>query len=774
MGTMLQKSGLELGERPEILAITHPSKITEVHRMYVESGSDLIYANTFGANAHKLDGFGYSVERVISSAIKAAKEACGGYNTQVALDIGPLGEMLEPTGTLSFEDAYELFKEMIIAGESAGADVIVFETMTDLYEVKAGVLAAKENSNLPIMVSMTFEKNHRTFAGCTVEAMAITLEGLGVDAIGINCSLGPVEILEIAKELCENTKLPVFVKPNAGLPDPKTGNYDIDAKQFADMMTLYKEIGISMLGGCCGTSPEYIKEISNLFKNRETTANNRIYAYKPKLRICSPTTVVTVDHVTIVGESINPMGRKFIKQAYLNEDMDTILACGVEQVEAGAEILDVNAGLPGIDEVKTLSKTVKLLQSVVDAPLLLDSQNPEALEAALRVYNGKAMINSTNADRELMEKIFPLAKKYGAAIVGLTLDEGGIPKTATKRFELAKTIIETGLGYGIPKEDFIIDCLTLAASVQREEAWETLKAIKLIKESFDVKILLGVSNISFGLPQREVINHNFLMLALNAGLDLPIMNPKDDSMKDSICAFNVLAGHDEGAVKYIGRFSKEKHEEKQKTTEVNIFYAVKKGLKNEVKIATENLLAVMDEMSVINQNLIPALDELGLAFEKGEIFLPQLIQGAQAAQSGFEIVNKRLEVKDCETVNRGTIILATVKGDIHDIGKNIVKIILQNYGYKIIDLGRDVEIQSIIEATKKYQAKLVGLSALMTTTLKSMEDTINAIKVENIDCKILVGGAVLTPEYAKGIGADYYAKDAKQSADIAKEVFKYV
>ncbi|WP_330586826.1 homocysteine S-methyltransferase family protein [Aminipila terrae] len=749
MGTMLQNSGLELGERPEILAITHPEKITAVHGMYVESGANLIYANTFGANAHKLAGFGYTVKEVITAGIKAAKKACEGSDTLVALDIGPLGELLEPAGTLSFEGAYELFKEMVVAGTDAGADVIVFETMTDLYEVKAGVLAAKENSSLPVMVSMTFESNHRTFAGCTIEAMAMTLEGLGVDAIGINCSLGPVEIFPIAKELCSNTRLPVFVKPNAGLPNLKTGGYDINPDQFAEQMLSYHDIGISMLGGCCGTSPEYIREIVSRFNNLRTKAADRIGQYVPSLRVCSPTTTVNVDHVTIVGETINPMGRKFIKQAYLCDDMDTILACAVEQVENGAEILDVNAGMPGIDETAMLCKVVKLLQSVVDAPILLDSQNPEALEAALRVYNGKPMINSTNADKDLMDKIFPLAKKYGAAIVGLTLDEEGIPETAEKRFELAERIVRTGLSYGIHKEDMVIDCLTLAASVQQKEASETPKAIKMIKEQLGVRILLGVSNISFGLPQREIINRNFLTLAMNAGLDMPIMNPKDQGMKESIYAYNVLAGKDEGAKNYIEKFAKPegtpdnglggKGIKNNESTSVDIFHAIRKGLKNETKIATENLLESMEEMAVINEKLIPALDVLGTLFEKGDIFLPQLIQGAQAAQAGFEVVNKRLAAKDTETVNRGKIVLATVKGDIHDIGKNIVKIILQNYGYQIIDLGRDVASDVVIEAVKKHDVKLVGLSALMTTTLKSMEETIQALHKERPDCKILVG-----------------------------------
>nr|WP_280634494.1 homocysteine S-methyltransferase family protein [Clostridium aminobutyricum] len=776
MGTMLQKSGLELGERPEILSITHPEKITNIHKLYIDAGSNLIYANTFGANAHKLAGFGYTVAEVITASIQAAKTACEGTAALVALDIGPLGELLEPTGTMTFEEAYDLFKEMITAGANAGADVIVFETMTDLYEVKAGVLAAKENSQLPIMVSMTFESNHRTFAGCTVEAMAITLEGLGADAIGINCSLGPSEILPIAAELCQHTTLPVFIKPNAGLPNLETDEYDIDAADFASQMKPYHEIGISMVGGCCGTSPDYIKALQQTFGNLTVTEKS----YTPKLRICSPTTVVTVDHVTVIGETINPMGRKLIKQAYKNDDMDYILACGVNQVEGGAEILNINAGMPDIDEGQMLCKVVKLMQSVVDAPIQLDSQDPEVLEAALRICNGKPIINSTNGDPELMSKIFPLAKKYGAAVIGLALDESGIPETAEARFKIAERIVHTAQSYGIPKEDVIIDCLTLAVSVQQLEAGETVKAIQMVKEKLGVKTVLGVSNISFGLPNRALMTRTFLTLALQAGLDLPIMNPNDAAMMDAIYAVNVLTNQDVHSEKYIARYSNTDNNTGSPSTgqtasaagSMDIFHAIRKGLKNETKLAAESLLQEMDEMTLINERLIPALDVLGTLFEKGEIFLPQLIQGAQAAQSGFEVVNKRLAAQDAESINRGKIVLATVKGDIHDIGKNIVKTILQNYGYQIIDLGRDVPVEAVVEAIKKHDAKLVGLSALMTTTMKSMADTITAIRAENLDCKIIVGGAVLTPEYSKKMGADYFAKDAKQSADIAKEVFQ--
>ncbi len=804
MGTMLQEIGLELGERPELLCITNPEAVRTVHKMYVDAGSNIIYANTFGANSYKLEGFKYGAREIIDAAIKAGKDACIGTDTAVALDIGPIGELLEPAGTLSFEKAYDIFKEMVIYGESAGADLIVIETMTDLYEVKAALLAAKENSSLPVMVSMSFEENHRTFSGCTVESMVITLEGLGADALGINCSLGPEEILPIARELCNATTLPVFVKPNAGLPNLKTGNYDIDARQFGILMEAYKDLGISMIGGCCGTSPDYVKELVSRFGGLPTNMAERIKSFVPQMKLCSPTSVVTVDHVTIIGETINPMGRKFIKEAYLSEDYDKILACAVEQVENGAEILDVNAGLPNIDEVTMLPKLVKLIQSVVDAPILLDCQNPAALEAALRVYNGKCMINSTNAEEEMMNKIFPLAKKYGAAIVGLTLDENGIPATCEERFALAEKLVSTGIAHGVKKSDMAIDCLTLAVSVMQKEASETAATIKKVTKELGVKAALGVSNISFGLPHRELINRTFLTLALDAGLQLPIMNPLDEGMKDVIQAHKVLSGEDKDCISYIENYSnlpaanalagvrsvayiserESKGEVMPSSThdqscgcgchgnESIIADSIRRGLKHETRKAVEAIIDTMDEMDIINLRLIPALDSLGSLFESGKIFLPQLIQGAQAAQCGFEVVNAKLSAKKSEKVNLGTIVLATVKGDIHDIGKNIVKIILQNYGYHIIDLGRDVAPAAVAEAVRKHNAKLVGLSALMTTTLPNMTATVALLRQENLPCKIMVGGAVLTSEFTKDIGADFYAKDAKTSVDIAKEVFK--
>ncbi len=820
MGTELQKSGLELGERPEILAITNGDKITEIHRRYVEAGSQIIYANTFGANAHKLQGFKYSPEEVIEAAIAAAKRACDGTETRVALDIGPLGEMLEPTGTLKFEEAYELFKEMVVAGEKAGADLVVFETMTDLYEVKAGVLAAKENSELPVMVSMTFEKNHRTFSGCGVEAMALTLEGLGVDAVGINCSLGPKEILPIAKELCNATSLPVFVKPNAGLPDPKTGAYSIDAREFAEVLATYDEIGINMVGGCCGTSPEFIKEVAFVFSGREHRAPQKRDAGEKVLKLCTPTSVVAADHFVVIGESINPMGRKFIKEAYRSHDMDTILACAVQQVEEGAEVLDVNTSLPDLDECQMLPETVKMIQAVVDAPIMLDCQNPEVLDRALRVYNGKAIINSTNADQALMEKIFPIAKKYGAAVVCLTLDEEGIPKTADQRLKLAERMVKKAESYGIDRSNLAVDCLTMAVSVQQEEAFATLEAIRLIKEKLGVNILLGVSNISFGLPRRDIINRNFLTMALVSGLDMAIMNPGDQGMMESVMVWNMMKGRDAGCARFIGKYQGSKapaaggsgggagavpgsggiagasggnlpvSKAESARNEAHaggcscpacngdtaweyLLHGIKNGLKNQVKNVVEGLIEKKDGMDIINQDLIPALDELGKAFEKGEIFLPQLIQGAQAAQAGFEVVNAKLAGQEGagNKVSRGKIVLATVKGDIHDIGKNIVKIILQNYGYEIIDLGRDVPPEKVVEMTRTTGAPLVGLSALMTTTLKSMEETIVALHEAGANCKIMVGGAVLTEEYANEIKADFYARDAKASCDIAKEMF---
>lgn len=779
MGTMLQASGLKLGERPEVLCITEPETIIDIHKQYINAGSDIVYANTFGGNAHKLEGTGHSVDEVITAAVKVAKKACEGTEALAALDIGPIGELLEPSGTLKFEDAYEIFKEMLVSGEKAGADLVVFETMTDLYEVKAAVLAAKENTKLPIFVTMTFEENGRTFTGCTVESMACVLEGLGVDAVGINCSLGPKEIFPLAKRLTEATNLPVVIKANAGLPDPLTNEYDITPELFGEYMKMYSEIGINIAGGCCGTNPDFIKETVKampLAKGKRKIVNS-------VSKLCSPQKMVEITGIRPIGERINPTGKKRFQQALRECDLNYIAERAIEQTDAGAEILDVNVGLPGIDEAEMMVKVVKTLQSVTNLPLQIDSSDPKAIEAGLRVFNGKAIVNSVNGEQEVMDKILPIVKKYGASVVGLAMDSNGIPKTAEARIEIAERILKNALSYGIKKEDVFIDCLTLTVSAQQEQAKETLKAVRYVKEQMGLHTVLGVSNISFGLPAREFITCSFLVQAMANGLDLPIINPNQQAVMDAIYSFRVLSGEDKDSVDYIEKFANRtmtqsepvqagagtgKKDEKQ--GDLDIAYAVSKGLKEEAAKITEELLKTRTEMEIINELLIPALDRVGERYEKQEIFLPQLINSASASCEAFEVLKKSILKKGAGSVSKGKIILATVKGDIHDIGKNIVKVILENYGYQVIDLGRDVAIEAVVETAKKEDVKLVGLSALMTTTLKSMSDTIDALRNSGHECKIVVGGAVLTPEYAKQIGADCYAKDAKQTVDFAKEV----
>ena len=779
MGTMLQASGLKLGERPEVLCITEPETIIDIHKQYINAGSDIVYANTFGGNAHKLEGTGHSVNEVITAAVKVAKKACEGTEALAALDIGPIGELLEPSGTLKFEEAYEIFKEMLVSGEKAGADLVVFETMTDLYEVKAAVLAAKENTKLPIFVTMTFEENGRTFTGCTVESMACVLEGLGVDAVGINCSLGPKEIFPLAKRLTEATNLPVVIKANAGLPDPLTNEYDITPELFGEYMKMYSEIGINIAGGCCGTNPDFIKETVKampLAKGKRKIVNS-------VSKLCSPQKMVEITGIRPIGERINPTGKKRFQQALRECDLNYIAERAIEQTDAGAEILDVNVGLPGIDEAEMMVKVVKTLQSVTNLPLQIDSSDPKAIEAGLRVFNGKAIVNSVNGEQEVMDKILPIVKKYGASVVGLAMDSNGIPKTAEARIEIAERILKNALSYGIKKEDVFIDCLTLTVSAQQEQAKETLKAVRYVKEQMGLHTVLGVSNISFGLPAREFITCSFLVQAMANGLDLPIINPNQQAVMDAIYSFRVLSGEDKDSVDYIEKFANRtmtqsepvqagagtgKKDEKQ--GDLDIAYAVSKGLKEEAAKITEELLKTRTEMEIINELLIPALDRVGERYEKQEIFLPQLINSASASCEAFEVLKKSILKKGAGSVSKGKIILATVKGDIHDIGKNIVKVILENYGYQVIDLGRDVAIEAVVETAKKEDVKLVGLSALMTTTLKSMSDTIDALRNSGHECKIVVGGAVLTPEYAKQIGADCYAKDAKQTVDFAKEV----
>lgn len=781
MGTMLQAYGLEPGEPPALLAVTNPELITSIHRQYVEAGADILYANTFGTNRYKLEGYGYSPGQIIDSAIKAARAACK-EDTLVALDVDPLGELLEPMGTLTFEEAYDAFCEVVKQGEASGADLIVIETMTDLYEVKAAVLAAKEQTNLPVMVSMTFEETGRTFTGTSIECMTAVLEGLGVDAVGINCSLGPVEIFPLAEKMCQLTDLPVFVKPNAGLPDPRTGAYTIGPEEFARAMAEYRHLGIAMAGGCCGTTPDYIARMKAVFAGMERKQRT------PSARescVCSATNCAAIDHVTVIGERINPTGKKRLKQALIEEDYDYLLSQAVQQADAGAQVLDVNVGIPDIEEARVLPAVVKKIQAVTDLPLQIDSSDPAAIEAALRVYNGKAIVNSVNGEEKSLSSILPVVKKYGAAVVGLTLDENGIPSKAEDRLAIAGRILKRAMDLGIPKKDVFIDCLTLTASAQQAEVKETLKAVRMVKEELGLHTVLGVSNISFGLPCRPLVNRTFLALAMENGLDLPIINPNDEDMMGTIFAFEMLHNRDENAQNFIERYrdvslgtmtrgsddSGTRSGGKPEGTENELFHALEKGMKGETVHAVQKLLETKDEMTVVNDYLIPALDKVGQGFEKGTIFLPQMMQAATAAQGGFEVIKERLAASGKAGVSKGQVVIATVKGDIHDIGKNIVKVIMENYGFEMIDLGRDVPAETIVNTVVEKNIRLVGLSALMTTTLKSMEETIAAVRAAAPDCKFLVGGAVLTPDYAEKIGADYYCKDAMKSVEAAKEVF---
>lgn len=787
MGTMLQAAGLKLGARPEELNITDPALIEGIHAQYAAAGSRIVNANTFGASAHKLAGSAYTLEQIITAGIENCKRACAPYGALTALDVGPLGELLEPSGTLAFEDAVAEYARIVKAGEAAGADLIFFETYTDLYELKAALLAAKENTRLPILASMSFEAGGRTFTGCTVENFAATARGLGADAVGINCSLGPKEIFPMAKRLAEAVpgNFPVLVKPNAGLPRADGSGYDITPQLFALQMKPYRELHLFAAGGCCGTTPEFIKLLNGTFAG--CTPGRP--AHRMPSVLCTPVDTVTVDGITVVGERINPTGKKRFQQALREGDMNYVLEQAVSQAEAGAQVLDVNVGAPGVDEPVLMEQVVKALQSVTSLPLQLDSSNVEALARGLRVYNGKPIVNSTNGEPEKLAAILPLCKKYGAAIVGLAIDEKGIQPKAADRVAIARRITEAALAAGIPREDIYIDCLTLTASAQQEDVLATVQALEACKKELGVRTVLGVSNISFGLPCRTYLNTTFLTMAMYAGLDLAIMNPSSEEMMAAVYAYNVLTNRDKQSTKYIERFADRvpastalaqaakaapaasAAEAEHTGPYAALMKAVEKGLKGDAAAHTRALLAEKQPLEVVDEALIPALDIVGAKYEKGTLFLPQLLQAASAAQSAFEEIKTAIAQKGEGSASKGRIVLATVKGDVHDIGKNIVRVILENYGFEVLDLGRDVPVETVVDTVREKDVHLVGLSALMTTTLKSMEETIAALHAAKLDCKIMVGGAVLTPEYAEKIGADWYAKDAKRSADIAKEFF---
>ena len=770
MGTMLQNAGLKTGELPETYNITHKEVLRKIHKEYVEAGCDVITTNTFQANELKLVDCEYSVEEIIEAAVELAKDAGPKY---VALDIGPLGQLMEPMGTVSFEEAYEVFKRQVIAGSKAGADIILIETISDIYEAKAAVLAAKENCDLPVFCTLTYQEDGRTFVGTDPLTGTVVLDGLGVDAHGVNCSLGPKELKPIVDQILKYAKAPVMIQPNAGLPQIRDGEtvYDISPEEFTEFLELIAKGGAVVFGGCCGTTPDFIRHIRAMLDKMTPIKT------KPETMTAATSgskTVILDNVTTVIGEKINPTGKKKLKEALRTENMEYILGEAIDQTNAGADMLDINVGLPELDEAEVIKKVIKEVQGVVNLPLQVDSSDIDAIEAGVRIYNGKPMINSVNGKKDSMEKLFPIVKKYGALILGLALDESGIPETAEGRLEVAKKIVETAESYGIPREDVLIDCLVLTASAQQEQVKETLKAIRLVKQELGVKTVLGVSNVSFGLPNRELVNSNFLSAAFGAGLDAPIINPMSKPMMDSVNTFRVINNQDKDSEFFIANYSDvqtntvaDNVSDEDRTLKDIII----QGRKEESAPKTLEMLKTVTSMEVVNEHFIPALDIVGDRFESGEIFLPQLIQSAEAVKRAFVIIKDHLEEGDITEEPKGKIVLATVQGDIHDIGKNICSMLLENYGFDVIDLGKDVPIQTVVDTVRDKDVKLVGLSALMTTTVTSMGQTIKALRDEGLDCKVMVGGAVLNEEYTDMVDADFFAKDAREGVKIANRFF---
>ena len=759
MGTMLQGMGLAAGELPELLNITDSEKVLSVHRAYAAAGSEYITTNTFGANRLKIE----NPEEVIKAGVRLAKST----GKKVALDIGPTGKLLKPMGELDFEEAIDIFAEMVNAGKD-GSDVVLIETMSDTYEIKAAVLAAKENCDLPVFVTMIYDEKGRLLTGADVQTAVAMLEGLGVDAIGFNCGLGPAETLPLIEEIRKYTSLPIIVQPNAGLPESVNGHtvYNVSSDDFAAQMKKAAEIGVSYLGGCCGTTPEHIKKMIEACENISASIPE-----KKNFTVVSSysQTVETGRKPVIIGERINPTGKKLFKEALRRNDIDYIIKEGLKQTEAGAHILDVNVGLPEIDEVQMMETAVKGLQGVIPAPLQIDTSDTKALERALRIYNGKPMINSVNGKEENMKQVFPLAKKYGGVIVCLCLDESGIPQTAQGRIEIAQKIVDTAAKYGIDKKDLIVDALTMTISTDSSNGEETLKAVDYIRNTMGINTVLGVSNISFGLPKRDAVNTAFFTLALQSGLSAGIINPNSQSMMNAYYSFNALKGLDENCTEYI-----ESVTVPEQTAavggETTLHTAIVKGIKEDAARCAAELLKTSDSLDVINQYIIPALDEVGDGFEHNRIFLPQLLMSADSAKAAFDVIKEKMILSGKKEENGDKIVIATVHGDIHDIGKNIVKVLLSNYGFDVIDLGKDVPEEEVLRAVQENDVKLVGLSALMTTTVPAMEKTIQLLH-ENTDAKVVVGGAVLTQSYADMIHADWYGKDAMETVRIAQTFF---
>lgn len=777
MGTLLQEKGLKAGELPEVWNIEHMEEVIEIHRQYFEAGSDIVLTNTFGANALKFRDSSYELSDIVTAAVIHVKEAASlgvhdGREVYAALDVGPTGKLLKPMGDLDFEDAVRAFGEVMRCGEEAGADLIHIETMSDTYEMKAAVLAAKEQTNLPVFATMIFDEKGRLLTGGDVRSAVAMLEGLGVDALGINCGLGPEQMLPIFQEIVSHTSVPVIVKPNAGLPKQKDGAvyYDVDPAEFASVMEKIVEGGAAVAGGCCGTTPAHIRKMIETLGRRSV---QHVEAEEETVVSSYGQAVILGKKPLIIGERINPTGKKRLKQALKEHDIDYILKEGITQQEKGAHILDVNVGLPDINESEMMKEVVTELQSVTSLPLQIDTVDAEAMEAAMRIYNGKPMVNSVNGKQESMDAVFPLIKKYGGVAVGLTLDEEGIPSTAEGRIRIAGKIIREAEKYGIKKKDLVIDVLAMTVSSDPEGAKVTLEALKGVRERYGVCTVLGVSNISFGLPSRPVINAHFYTMAMQAGLSAGIVNPSSDEMMRSYYAYCALTDQDPNFEAYIQRFggTDTAAPKGKKDSELTLQAAIEKGLKEEAKEAATELLLTLAPLEIIDSHLIPALDAVGKGFEKGTVFLPQLLMSADAAKIAFGVLKEHLAASGGSEKKKQKVILATVKGDIHDIGKNIVKVLLENYSFDVRDLGKDVDPELIVQTAVDEDIRLVGLSALMTTTVASMEETIRLLRREKPDCKVMVGGAVLNQEYADMIGADFYGKDAMQSVYYAQNVF---
>lgn len=775
-GTMLQDMGLASGELPEIWNLTHPDEVQSYMEAYLKAGSTIINTNTFGLNRIK---FGKDTQRITKKAVEIAKAARDAINPNafVALDIGPTGKLLAPMGDLAFEETVSIFGEVIQAGAQAGADLVLIETMNDSYESKAAVLAAKENCDLPVCITNTYDESGTLMTGATVESMVAMLEGLGVDALGVNCGVGPIQMKGVIQRLIDASSLPIIVNPNAGLPSQIHGRtvYDLKAEMFASTMAEIADMGVQVMGGCCGTTPEYIERMIHMVKQKPFQTNTK----KNRSVISSGSQVVEIGpKPVIIGERINPTGKKRFKQALRDHDINYILGVGLKQEEDGAMVLDVNVGLPDIDEPSMMCEVMTNLQSITSLPLQIDTSDPIALEKALRLYNGKPMINSVNGKQENMDVIFPLVKKYGGVIVGLCLDEQGIPETAQDRYEVAQKIVNTAATYGIEKKDIVLDALAMTISSNTASAKITLDTIRMITEQLHCHSILGVSNISFGLPHREIINSHFLTMAINNGLSCAIINPGNESMMRAYRASCALLNMDPQCMDYISTYADVPDEKietihsakkTKQNVEETLSSAVQHGLVEQAKILCEKEIQTKNGLDIIDQELIPALDIVGQGFEKKTIFLPQLLMSADAAKAAFEVIKQSMA--DTPQKIKGRIILATVKGDIHDIGKNIVKVMLENYGYQVIDLGKDVDPEVIVDTAIKENISLVGLSALMTTTVVSMEQTIQLLHEKKPDTKVMVGGAVMTQEYADAIGADYYGKDAMESVRYANSLF---